>query len=258
MNPISLVNGFYTNGITFDKLNTQTNFSTSSDAFLRRISPDGGTLLYSTLLGGSNNDAGLHLAVDPAGIAYVTGYTFSRIFPTNTLTQPKSSATNFTSHVFVTAVGPTDNLLYSSEFGSSGADQGLGIALAAGNVYVTGFSGNTNFFATNAFTDFRAATTNSAGKKIKQKSPNDAFVAVLTPDLSAFVSTNSFMLGGSGDDQANGIVVHPTGNYVCIVGRTTSPNFPLTNSVGSLLHTNLGGVKNNKASDAFIGKILMP
>src|SRR5262249_11517014 len=37
---------------------------------------------YSTLLGGDENESGLGLAVDAAGAAFVTGYTYSATFPT--------------------------------------------------------------------------------------------------------------------------------------------------------------------------------
>ena len=39
-------------------------------------------LVYSTYLGGSGEDAGSGIAVDGAGSAYLTGYTFSTDFPT--------------------------------------------------------------------------------------------------------------------------------------------------------------------------------
>jgi RHS repeat-associated protein len=52
------------------------------DAFVTRMSTDGTALSYSTYLGGSNDDDGRAIAVDPFGSAYVTGYTNSFNFPT--------------------------------------------------------------------------------------------------------------------------------------------------------------------------------
>lgn len=52
------------------------------DAFVTKLGPDG-SLVYSTYLGGSANDRGLSIAVDPAGNAYVAGTTYSADFPTS-------------------------------------------------------------------------------------------------------------------------------------------------------------------------------
>ncbi len=52
------------------------------DAFVTKLDPTGGKLLYSTYLGGSAPDAGLAIAVDGAGAAYVGGATQSTDFPT--------------------------------------------------------------------------------------------------------------------------------------------------------------------------------
>ena len=52
------------------------------DAFVTKLNATGSSLVYSTYLGGSNADWGNGLAVDSAGAAYVTGYTFSTDFPT--------------------------------------------------------------------------------------------------------------------------------------------------------------------------------
>jgi hypothetical protein len=54
----------------------------NDDAFLFKLSPDGSALVYSTYLGGSGNDYGQGVAVDPFGAAYVTGYTDSNNYPT--------------------------------------------------------------------------------------------------------------------------------------------------------------------------------
>ena len=52
------------------------------DVFVSKLSADGSRLLYSTYLGGSGADAGLGIAVDQAGNAYVAGLTASTDFPT--------------------------------------------------------------------------------------------------------------------------------------------------------------------------------
>jgi hypothetical protein len=58
------------------------------DAFVTKLNPTGSALLYSTYLGGSGYDYGLGIAVDSAGNAYVTGWTWSTDFPTMNPVQP--------------------------------------------------------------------------------------------------------------------------------------------------------------------------
>lgn len=53
----------------------------ASDAFVARLAPNGNSLLYSTFLGGSGDDEAHGIALDPTGVAYVTGRTSSASFP---------------------------------------------------------------------------------------------------------------------------------------------------------------------------------
>lgn len=53
----------------------QRNFGGYIDAFVTRLDITGSTLVYSTYLGGSNQDGGAGIAVDNSGSAYVTGST---------------------------------------------------------------------------------------------------------------------------------------------------------------------------------------
>ena len=53
----------------------------SADAFVAKLNPEGSGLVYSTYIGGSGMDAGLGIAVDEQGNAYVAGSTRSADLP---------------------------------------------------------------------------------------------------------------------------------------------------------------------------------
>jgi beta-propeller repeat-containing protein len=55
-----------------------------NDAWVSKFNAAGAALLYSTYLGGSDDDEGLGIALDSVGNAYVTGITSSTNFPTTT------------------------------------------------------------------------------------------------------------------------------------------------------------------------------
>ena len=131
--------------------------SFTSDAFVTRINPSGDALVYSTYLGGSKMDVGQGIAVDSAGAAYVTGYTFSPNFPTASAMQP---ALVGRTDAFATKFSPSGALAYSTYLGGRGGDNGLAIAVdASGQAYVAGGTTSPDFPLHNAMqTDFRGRT----------------------------------------------------------------------------------------------------
>ena len=78
------VTGWTNSSIDFPLLNSVqgTYGGGSNDSFVSKMSTDGGTLVYSTYLGGSGIDSGIGIALDSLGNAYVTGQTDSTNFPT--------------------------------------------------------------------------------------------------------------------------------------------------------------------------------
>jgi hypothetical protein len=60
----------------------QTTFNGFLDGFVTKLRPNGSGLVYSTYLGGSSIDGVSSITLDPAGNAYVGGYTQSFDFPT--------------------------------------------------------------------------------------------------------------------------------------------------------------------------------
>ena len=134
-------------------------------AFVTEINPTGTQLKYSTYLAGSTPGPGpfegaFGVDVDSTGKIYVTGFTSSTDFPTNSVVagfKPASPANGAAGTSFITKLDPTatgnNSLLYSSYIGGtngtgSGGIGDFGKAVAAdrqknGVVYVTGFTDST-------------------------------------------------------------------------------------------------------------------
>ena len=177
-------------------------------------------LSYASFLGGSGIDSAMAIAVDASGNAYVTGGTTSaNLGATSSAPAKYTPGGKFGADGFVTKFDPTGStVLYSTYFGGSGDDVGLGIAVdAQGNAHVTGATLSTNFPTTGAI-----QKTSGGGNLLG----SDAFVLKLDPTGSRILY--STYLGGSGDDGARGIAVDPAGNAY-IAGVTASQNFPLMN-----------------------------
>ncbi|MGH9801156.1 MAG: SBBP repeat-containing protein, partial [Blastocatellia bacterium] len=115
------------------------------DAFITKINPAGSAIVYSTYLGGSNEDSGHGIAVNSAGEAFIAGITNSPDFNIRNALQP--TITGLTEDAFVTKVN-TDgtDLLFSTYLGGSSIDQAFAIALDSnGDAFVAGSTVSTNF-----------------------------------------------------------------------------------------------------------------
>ncbi len=192
-------------------------------AFVTKLTPDGTRVVFSTYLGGSGQDRALGLAVDSAGSVYVTGLTTSRNLP---------DARNLYSggtDAFLIKLAPSGvSVDYCVYFGGVGPDTANAIALdAAGNAYITGVSGSREM-SLNGF------QSSNAGQ-------SDAFVAKFS---ASGILQYATYLGGSGDDQANGIAVDAAGSAY-ITGVTNSSNLPRLDAIQQTLRG---------SEDAFVAK----
>lgn len=152
--------------------------STGDHAFVAEFA-EGGSLVYSTLLGGSLNDFGLGVAVDSAANAYVTGFTNSPDFPT---VSPMQSAFAGGDDVFVTKFAASGAaLVYSTYLGGSRDDHGAAIAVdPQGNVYVTGDTLSPNFPTTGGAFKTSCGANGNCASQFSGPTP-DAFVARISP-----------------------------------------------------------------------------
>lgn len=123
------------------------------DVFVTKLNADGTQVLYTTYLGGEDEDVGSGIAIDVEGNAYLTGYTWSVTFPTTAgalqtnYAGNGSSAKNNGGDAFITKLNPSGNsLIYSTYIGGSLHDRGDAITIDKdGNAYITGISDSPNY-----------------------------------------------------------------------------------------------------------------
>jgi uncharacterized repeat protein (TIGR01451 family) len=208
------------------------------DGFVTKLDPTGSSLLYSTFLGGSNDDEAVAIAVDGFGNAYVAGATRSANFPVSPgAFQPRyaggdSNVFGAGGDAFVVKLNASGALLFSTFLGGGSEDSASGIAVdASGYVIVAGQTSSKNFPTTAG-----SIQPSFAGSGNKGSSGGDAFITKLNPDGSA-VGFSTF-LGGSADDGASTVEVDSIGN-IYVQGGTDSANFPTSHPLqGSLLGKN--------------------
>jgi len=198
-------------------------------------------LTYSTYLGGSDFDQCYGIALDGSGNAYITGETFSSNFPT-TSTAYQTSLTSSFAQAFVTKLNATGSgLVYSTYIGGNDGDAATAIAVdGSGKAYITGETSSSNF-----------PTTTGAFQTGLPAGPNGG--EAISPFVTELNSTGSGLvystfLGGTGQDEGNGIAVDGTGSAY-VTGYTSSSSFPTTTGA---FQTSIGG---SNAYNAFVTKL---
>ena len=184
------------------------------DAFLVKLNAAGTALVYSTLIGGSGSDESAGLSLSPNGTVCLTGSTLSADFPTTVNAYDKSL--NGGRDAFALRVNSTGkSLVFSTFFGGSGEEQGLGIILdAASNVFITGTTTSANLPTT------VGAYDRSLG------GPQDVFVSRFNAQGNGLVF--STYLGSSGLDGTLGGIAVDSGGNVYLTGFTESNRYPIT------------------------------
>ena len=184
---------------------------------ISRLDSIGGSLIFSTYLGGAAEENPSGIAVGDDGSITVCGTARSIDFPTTRSAYDTSLGGG--DDLFVSRLAPDgSSLVWSTFIGDntpqSSGDSGRELALAAdGSVYVVGDTDNTAYPVTAGAFD---TTGDGAGR--------DVVVSHLSSDGQSLL--HSTRLGGSSTDVATAIAWLPDG--VVVTGRTQSPDFPTT------------------------------
>ncbi|HEX8918676.1 MAG TPA: SBBP repeat-containing protein, partial [Chloroflexota bacterium] len=222
----------------------QTGTAACFDAFVARIGRSGISLRFSTYLGGNGSDFAFGIAVH-GGNVYVAGQTDSTNLKAHSVdtragiqsslrtgTCSPDGAARRCSDAFVSEIaGSGKRVIYNTYLGGNGEDYANALAVdRAGNAYVVGDTQSSNF---PLVAPFRSKFTGG---------PDMAFVAKVASGGGKLVY--STYLGGSDGDEAYGVAVDRAGDAF-VTGRTSSPNFPVSNPVQRTIRTVAGDPPQN-------------
>lgn len=145
------------------------------------------SLVYSTYLGGSSQDAADAIAVDAGGNAYIGGNTLSSDFPTIPGAPQFTRTTGTSSIGYVSVLNSTGTALsFSTYFGGSGGNALVAIGLDTAtppNIYVAGGTASSDFPVTTGA--FQTTFTTDAAF-VAKLSPAAATGVILSPSAVNF------------------------------------------------------------------------
>jgi hypothetical protein len=214
-----------------------------SDAFVTCVSANALQLVYSSFLGGGDEDECRAVMLDAAGDAYVAGVTRSSDFPT-TAGAFQTTGASQQHDGFVTKVSPDGRTMaVSTRLGGTGDDEAVDAAMSAsGSIFVAGGTTSSDFPTTAGAFD---RTFNGS---------SDAFVTKLDAGLSS-ATFSTLISGGTSvlgqlDETANGVATDASGDGY-VTGSTQSFNFPTTAGV---YDPSYNGSNINTSRNAYVAK----
>lgn len=197
-------------------------FNGGYDVFVIKLSSSGDSLLYSTFIGGTQDDYGQSIAIDDYGNAYITGYTsYDGEFPVSDNAYDRLLAGEY--DVFITKLGPEGrNLIYSTYLGGKHDDFGQDITVDEdGKAYITGITRSSDYpVSSRAYDRTYNDTTLS-------KDRGDCFLSKVN-ETGTQLEYSSFF-GGRHTDGSYGIAIDSAKNMY-FAGISKSSDYPVTDN----------------------------
>lgn len=229
------------------------------DVSISKFNAAGNSLIYSTYLGGNQNDMPHSLVVDEANELVVAGKTLSTNFPVTAGAYDPSH--NGSYDIFITKFNATGTALVGSTFFGGSGDDGINIA--------PGFSANQTTLKFNYGDDSRsevivdklnnvylAASTQSTNFPVTPTAAKnslggtqDGIFAKFSPTLNTLLY--STFIGGTANDAAYVLTLDTAESHVYVAGGTQSTDFHTAVTTGAYKSTYQGGL-----ADGYICRFL--
>jgi hypothetical protein len=181
------------------------------DVILSKLSYSGTQLLYSTLVGGNDDDLGIGIDIDSANNILLTGYTESDDLAVTNAMQPTFGGG--TADIYLAKFNSSGSLQYLTYLGGFGTDYAWDLRVNSDDeAVIVGRTSSANYPAHDGLNDTYSGAF-------------DAIVTKVSSDGQTTIASS--FIGGQSSDIGEGIAIDADGNIV-ISGRTVSSDFPVT------------------------------
>jgi len=200
------------------------------DIFISKVNNDGTDLVFSTFVGGNQNDYGKGITIDENNNVYIAGSTQSNNFPvTDNVYQGIRSGS--TDSCLLKILNDGSDISFSTYIGGSEYDIAYGISVDNKNVTIIGITISDDFPITNSAFD-------------NTRNEEEVFISIIDDSGSKLIY--STFLGGNIDEKGYSVERDSEGNLL-VAGVTDSTNFPTTDEAYDQ--------SNNGYSEVFVTKI---
>lgn len=226
----------------------------SYDMTITKFNPTGTSIVYSTYIGGGENDQPHSMIVDGNGDLVISGRTCSINYPTTGGAYSTNNSGG--SDIIVTTFNPTGTALIGSTYIGGSADDGMNISGNFG-VFNTslkhsyGDDSRSEVIVDNNNNVYVASCTKSANFPVVSphqgslQGAQDGVIVKLNPTLTTLLW--STFIGGNDNDAAYALTLNRSQSSLYVSGGTASNNFPSTSGTFSSSYN--GGI-----ADGFILK----
>lgn len=219
-----------------------TSYNNNYDIFISKLSPDLTSLLASTFLGGSGDDRGFKVIVDPTTNDIILGgQSYSSDYPSTPGTYDTTHNGNL-DFVLSKLSSDLSRLLASTFIWGYERDEVYGIALdAEGYLYIAGQTRQRNY-----------PTTPGTFKEEYSAFYYEQFITKFDNALVHMIAS-TFVGDGGNSHSGGGMTIDPNG-HILITGYTRMPGFPVTPGAYDETHNGdyVGVIKN---PDVYVSKL---
>lgn len=259
--------GSFSGTVDFNPSGTITNLTSAGnlDIFVLKLTTNG-IYSWAKRMGGTLADEGSAIAVDNSGSAYTTGYYngTANFNPAGTYTISNFGGKD----IFVSCLNSSGTFLWAQAMSGSTDEEGLGLSLSGGYLYVTGyFTGSTDFdrqTSVGYLTSFggedifvsRRSTSTGGGQAIQLGGTNTDRGLAIANDPSGNVLVTGYFRGLADFDPDAGVVNLSSVSsgydaFTCKLDNTVNMYYIWANKIGSASYDAAVAIKTDALGDVY-------
>jgi FOG: PKD repeat len=223
-----------------------------SDISITKFNAGGTGIVWSTYIGGSDNEQPHSMVVDPSGNLVVAGRTYSNNFPTHTQAYDATFNTSGNADMVIFKLGATGAMVNSTYYGGE-LEDGANISSAWGTVtslkHSYGDDARSEVLTDNAGNVYVATCTQNSGLPGVAGTFGGAQDGLVLKFNSGLSTLNwGRYIGGTGDDAAYVLAFNKAQTVLYVAGGVTGSALPAGSTTGTIYPNPRGGI------DGFIAR----